>query len=233
MFFSKNTPLSGSVVGTIYSQKSLDAALRLARGEVDFLEIRVDEFASKAARLEKALGGLQAPLILTVRHPKEGGAGELGTARRRELFELFLPYAALIDVELRSAVALRDVLAIARARGVKVILSHHDFRRTPPLEMLNELRAKAAELGATVFKLAAVARTPAEEARLLGFLAEPRASRTGLKLAVMGMGRYGKVSRLALGASGSVLNYGYLAEPQVSGQWPAVLLKERLRELEE
>ncbi|XHR28766.1 MAG: type I 3-dehydroquinate dehydratase [Chthoniobacteraceae bacterium] len=231
MFFSKNTLLSGSVVGTIYSQDSLEAALRLSPGEVDFLEIRVDELAAKAARLEKALAGLQAPLILTVRHPGEGGAGELGTARRRELFERFLPHAALVDVELRSAGALGGVIEAAQARGAGVILSHHDFHRTPPLEKLEELRAKAAELGATVFKLAAVARTPAEAARLLGFLAAPRASRK-LKLAVMGMGRYGKVSRLALGASGSVLNYGYLAEPQVSGQWPAVLLKERLRELE-
>ena len=52
----------------------------------------------------------------------------------------------------------------------------------------------------------------------------------GLPLAVMGMGAFGKVSRLALGKSGSVLNYGYLDKPQVSGQWPAALLKERLRE---
>jgi 3-dehydroquinate dehydratase I len=230
MFFSKKGPPPGSVVGTIYSQGSLEAALRLSPGEVDFLEVRVDEFASKAARLEKALAGLCAPLIVTVRHPLEGGAGKLPAAQRRELFERFLPHAALIDVELRSAAALGAVIDAARAQKTGVILSHHDFRRTPALEKLTALREMAAEAGATVFKVAAVAQAPTEAARLLGFLTSP--GPRGLKLAVMGMGRYGKMSRLALGFAGSVLNYGYLAEPQVSGQWPAVVLKQRLKELE-
>jgi 3-dehydroquinate dehydratase-1 len=52
-----------------------------------------------------------------------------------------------------------------------------------------------------------------------------------LPLSVMGMGAYGKVSRLLLARAGSVLNYGYLDEPQVSGQWEATLLKQRLAEL--
>jgi 3-dehydroquinate dehydratase-1 len=47
----------------------------------------------------------------------------------------------------------------------------------------------------------------------------------------MGMQKLGKVSRLTLAVAGSRLNYGYLGEPQVSGQWPARLLKQRLAEL--
>ncbi len=229
MFFSKKIkcPLPGSVVGTIYSKGSLAAALRLSPGEVDFLELRVDEFALNAAPLEKALPRLCAPLIVTVRHPREGGSGDLSAARRRELFRRFLPHAALVDVELRSADALGDVVDEARSGGVGVILSYHDFRRTPALEKMAALRAKAKAAGAAVFKLAAVANTPAEASRLLAFLA----SGGRPALAVMGMGRFGKMSRLALGGAGSVLNYGYLAEVQVPGQWPAVTLKERLREM--
>jgi 3-dehydroquinate dehydratase len=47
----------------------------------------------------------------------------------------------------------------------------------------------------------------------------------------MGMGRFGKISRLLLAQTGSVLNYGYLDRPNASGQWEAVLLKKRLAEL--
>ena len=47
----------------------------------------------------------------------------------------------------------------------------------------------------------------------------------------MGMGEFGKVSRLALASAGSVLNYGYLGDAQLPGQWPAVELKRRLQEL--
>ena len=47
----------------------------------------------------------------------------------------------------------------------------------------------------------------------------------------MGMGRLGKISRLLLAQAGSVLNYGYLDQPNASGQWEATLLKKRLAEL--
>lgn len=229
MFFPnlERLPAPGAVVGTIYSRGSLEAALRLSPGDVDYLEARVDEFARAPRLLEEALPRLAAPVIVTVRDPREGGAGGLDTARRRALFQRFLPHAALVDVELRSAKALGDVLDAARSRGVGVILSHHDFRRTPALSRMRALRAAAS--GAAVFKLAAEAASPADAARLLDFLAARGPQWP--KLAVMGMGRFGKASRLTLGSAGSVLNYGYLAEPQVSGQWPAVLLKERLKEL--
>ena len=50
-------------------------------------------------------------------------------------------------------------------------------------------------------------------------------------LSVMGMGRFGKISRLLFAQAGSVLNYGFLHSPQVTGQWPARLLKKRIEEL--
>ncbi len=54
-----------------------------------------------------------------------------------------------------------------------------------------------------------------------------------LPLSVMGMGRFGKISRLLLAQAGSILNYGYLDRPNASGQWEARLLKCRLAELAE
>ena len=65
---------------------------------------------------------------------------------------------------------------------------------------------------------------------LLDFLTARRAAAPALS--VMGMGAYGKVSRLVFARAGSVLNYGFLDRVQVPGQWPAELLKARLAELE-
>jgi 3-dehydroquinate dehydratase-1 len=42
-----------------------------------------------------------------------------------------------------------------------------------------------------------------------------------LPLALMGMGRLGMASRVMLAAAGSVLNYGWLHRPNVTGQWSA------------
>jgi 3-dehydroquinate dehydratase-1 len=47
----------------------------------------------------------------------------------------------------------------------------------------------------------------------------------------MGMGALGRVSRLLLAQLGSVLNYGYLDQATVPGQWPAARLRELIREL--
>ena len=224
------TPFAGAVVGTIPNPNALAAALRLPKRAVDFLEVRVDAFPNGAAldALEKSLPRLKMPLIITVRHPLEGGQLPLTLAQRRALFARFLPYASLVDVELRSAAQLRSITTKARAKGVGVILSHHDFRKTPPLTRLRALCQAAASTGCTVFKLATVTHTARDLVTLLEFLTAHRPAAP--ELAVMGMGELGKISRLALGKTGSVLNYGYLDKPQVAGQWPAALLKERLRE---
>jgi 3-dehydroquinate dehydratase-1 len=230
---------SGAVIGTIHSPASLKAAQKLKKGAVDFLELRVDAFSesdSLLAQLKKAAPGLLAPLVVTVRDPKEGGVNALSAVRRRALLREFFEYASLIDVELRSTgkkSGFSELLGEARERGIGLIFSHHDFRTTPPLERLQELAARAGEAGATVFKVATMAKTASAFSTLLEFLALHSEGREkpGMKLAVMGMGEFGKISRLALGSAGSVLNYGYLHKPQVSGQWPAELLKDRLREL--
>jgi 3-dehydroquinate dehydratase-1 len=234
MFFSKQvlSLIPGAVVGTVWSASSLALGLKLRNGALDFLELRVDAFAAEGVdldRLEQQVARLKIPLIVTVRHPLEGGAGALKIAERRALFARFLPYASLVDLELRSVEALRELMAQAHAQKVGVILSHHDFLKTPSLARLRELRRKATFAGASVFKLACTAQTARDLAVLVDFISNARPASPAL--AVMGMGEFGKISRLTLGRAGSVLNYGYLDQAQVPGQWPAQLLKERLAEL--
>jgi 3-dehydroquinate dehydratase I len=203
------------------------AALRLRAGIVDLLELRVDHFADDPAPLLRAAPRLAAPLIVTVRHPAEGGQNALATARRRELYAQFLPFAACIDVELRSAKRLAATIAAARAAGVLVILSAHDFRATPSVSALREFEVCAYSAGADLCKIATRADTPAALDRLLTLFAKP----PPLPLAVMAMGRFGKISRLLFAQAGSVLNYGYLAAGNAPGQWPAARLRELLAEL--
>jgi 3-dehydroquinate dehydratase-1 len=108
-----------------------------------------------------------------------------------------------------------------------LIVSDHHFSRTPALEVLRR-RLKLAQLvEPDVIKVAAAAKSPRDVSRLLDFLVTGPQGR----LAVMGMGPYGQVSRLVLGSCGSVLNYGYLHEALVPGQWEATELKKRLMEV--
>lgn len=235
-------PRPGAVVATVPSQKALEIALSLPAGAVDFFEIRVDSLlfelgeGADTAALKARASELKAPLIVTVRHPEEGGHGELSLERRSALFREFFEIASLVDIEMRSALQLVEEIGETIRTGVGLILSYHDFHATPSLARLSELRQHAEDLGAGTLKIAATANTAADFSVLLQFLTESVAGAQSAKgeplsFAVMGMGSFGKISRLALGHAGSVLNYGYLDDAQVPGQWPALLLKERLTEL--
>ena len=225
---SRDLRVRPKVVAAVHSTGALRRALRLRPGAVGLLEIRVDAFASDPAPLLRALPRLRGPLLITVRHPAEGGAHRLSLARRRALFAQFLPFAQFIDIELRSVKALAPIMAAARARGVGVIVSDHHFKTVPTPARLQHTIRRAHAAGADICKIAALADTPAALARLLALFTAPQP----LPLSVMGMGRFGKISRLLLAQAGSVLNYGYLDQPNASGQWEAVLLQKRLAELE-
>lgn len=214
-------------VGVIQSPANLKTALAFKRKSVDLLEIRADAFANREEPLLEALPKLRHPLILTVRHPAEGGLAPLNATQRRQLFEKYLSFATFIDIEIRSLRSLAPILSEARAMGKGIILSAHDFHKTPSVARLRELVQRAHLANSDVVKIATTTSQPADIARLLSLFEIKHAPR----LSLMGMGPLGKVSRLLFARAGSVLNYGHLGAPQVSGQWPAELLKQRIAEL--
>jgi 3-dehydroquinate dehydratase-1 len=224
---SRDLREKANVVAAVHSPGALKCALKVRPGEVDFLEIRVDNFADNLETLLPALPRLKVPLLVTVRHPAEGGANNLGFPRRRELFSQFLSHATLIDVELRSFEKLAGTVAEARRAGVKVIASVHHFHSTPSTANILRAIRRAHAAGADICKVAALANTPTALGQLLAVLGK----KLPLPVSVMGMGRFGKISRLLLAQAGSVLNYGYLDRPNASGQWEARTLNTRLAEL--
>jgi 3-dehydroquinate dehydratase-1 len=219
----KNSLLAGrhapAVVGIVDSPAALRAAERLGRGEVDFLEWRADFLGTGIVKSK-------IPWIVTARHPAEGGQNAMSaTARREALLEL-LPAAALVDVEIRSLGGMEKVLSEARKASVGVIASFHDFQKTPPAARLEDLLKQADDAGADILKIATNTNTPGDVARLLDLL-----EKSPLPLAVMGMGPLGMASRVMLAAAGSVLNYGWLHQPNVTGQWSAKDLRGILKKI--
>jgi len=219
-----------AIVGTIHSVASLAEGLTLEKPACDWLELRVDNFFPKhISKLLKAAHCLRIPPIVTIRHTSEGGMAKgMTTPRRRTLFTAFLTVAGLFDIELRQARAMAPVLAQAREAHVGVILSYHNFHRTPPARQLRDLACKAQDAGANIFKVATLANDPRDLATLIQFLANEKST---MPIAAMGMGRFGKISRLVLAEAGSCLNYGFIGKPNASGQWPVALLKARIAEL--
>jgi len=203
------------VVGVIASRADLDQAVRMRRPP-DLFELRLDRLPGMADQVESALPKLRRPLIITARHPHEGGANKLRLRQRRDLLARFLKHAGYIDVELRSARALRALLAIAKTKNVRRIISFHNFKSTPSEKILAAKARKAKSQGADIFKVATRTDTPIELERLLELITS---SRLDLALAVMGIGRLGAISRVLLTRAGSVLIYASLgAATDVEGQ---------------
>lgn len=205
--------MTPKIVGVIFSGSDLRRALRI-RKPPHLFELRLDRLAGGLGEIRAAISRLPAPFIITARHPAEGGANNLSTARRRALLLEFLPWARYVDVELRSVPALRPVLAKAAAQKVATILSFHDFQSTPRPAELDRIAAHAISSGARLVKVATRTDTRIELDTLLGFFKRHRRTR----VVAMGMGKLGRASRLELARRGCVLNYVHLGSRAAPGQ---------------
>jgi len=212
------------VVGVIASRADLDRAVRMRRPP-DLFEVRLDCLVRLVEQLENKLKRLRAPVIITARHPREGGANKLSLRQRRNLLTRFLPHARYVDVELRSAFALDSFLRLAEQKKVRRIISFHNFKSTPPPRILST-KARAAEAhGANIFKVATRTDTPVQLARLLSFITNKNVD---LPVSAMGIGKLGAISRVLLARAGSALVYGSIARgSDIEGQ----LSLEQLRAL--
>ncbi|HEX4667335.1 MAG TPA: type I 3-dehydroquinate dehydratase [Chthoniobacterales bacterium] len=202
------------VVGVIASPTALARAARLRRPP-DLIELRLDALRHSLGEIERALPRLRVPLILTARHPAEGGRGRLSLAARRALLLRFLPHAAFVDLEFRSVRQMPALLDEIRRCRLGLIISRHDLGRTASLGDLRRFAHSAAAFHPAILKIATRTETPAELERLLVFFEEHRSR---LPIAAMGLGRLGEESRRRLARLGSALTYISLDRPVVAGQ---------------
>ncbi|MCP5541724.1 MAG: type I 3-dehydroquinate dehydratase [Akkermansiaceae bacterium] len=221
------------VVATVHRPEDLQFLARADPGPLcDVLEFRLDNLAPIAAAAADTAAKLARqgfPLLITARHPAEGGANDLSVAERESLLRQFLPLATLIDIEVRALDELSGVLASARDEGVTVVASSHDFDGTPPASAWRAARDCARNAGAEVLKLALRLDRLPDLFELAAWVESLRSS--GENIAAMGMGPLGKLSRLMLARAGSCLNYGFLEKANAPGQWPASELKRLLAEI--
>ncbi len=204
----------GRIVGVIADRAALLTASRLRRPP-DLLELRLDALRDDLDEIERVLPALPAPLILTARHPAEGGCHALSAAARRNLLRRFLPAAAWLDLELRSAAQMQPLITAVRQRKIGLILSWHDFHDTPAPAALHRALARAIALGADIFKIATRTDDPRQLSRLLAFVAEHQHT---FPIAAMGMGARGAESRRRLLPFAPALSYVALGRPNALGQ---------------
>lgn len=216
-----------NVVGVFHSQKrkKLEHLIDAVLG-VDIIELRLD-LLDQLPRL-KIIANSHKPLIVTARHPEEGGRKNLTLEKRLKLLKISVPLASLVDLELQFWEELSPILQIARRFRVRIIASFHNFSETPSVNELLKKADQAKQCGADIFKVATYLNRPSDLACLLQLLERTSSI---LPVAAMGMGPLGMASRLVLAQCGSIFNYGWLVCPMALGQWEATKLAKRIKEV--
>lgn len=221
-------PRKPSVVAVIASLRDFAEIANLPAESFDLCELRLDLLYRTSEEIETLSREIKSPKIVTVRDPGEGGANALPDATRLELFERWLPDCDLIDVEFRNLDRYKELIERAEANGRQVIVSFHDFVNTPPIERLQEMLDTCEMRDSRIFKVATNTSRWQDLETLIRFVQ----CNSAMRVAAVGMGEFGKLSRLILPRLGSELVYGSLSAAVAPGQWPVTELARILAEIE-
>jgi len=218
-------PLNGMTEEGIMSQ--LSSALK---EPCDLLEWRADYYLAYQdtmtwqPMLSKIRSKTKKPLIFTLRSESEGGQSAL---RRSDALALLRDVCEqgdvdFVDIELFEEDGSLDEAKIeflvetAHSNNKKVILSNHDFDKTPDLDAIIKRLHAMERLGADLPKVAYMPLAEEDVAVLLEAARIVSAEFMHKPFVAISMGEIGKQSRISGGAYGSAITFA--AAPSNDGQ---------------
>lgn len=196
--------------------------------DFDILEWRVDHFADIASRnavLEavRAIREImpQTPLLFTFRSANEGGEQAISTdayiALNRAAIDSGL--VDMIDLELFTGDELvKATVEYAHLNDVKVIMSNHDFHKTPSEEEIVKRLCKMQALGADIPKIALMPQSRSDVLTLLAATLKMQEQYADRPVITMSMSKTGVISRLAGEVFGSAATFGAVKKASAPGQ---------------
>ncbi len=180
-----------------------------ARG-ASIIEMRVDCFDQDIEKTVDYIHRVREwsglPIIGTIRENIRTKANRLA------LFQKILPSVDAIDIEIDADIN-KEVIEAAETKTV--IVSEHDFQKTPDDATLHQIVDQAVEQGADIVKIAVTARSRDDVTRLLRFTQD-----TETPIVTMAMGEQGAISRVTAPLFGSLLTYSFAVESVAPGQIP-------------
>ena len=137
-----------------------------------------------------------------------------------------------VDVEyFRNADKIAKVIATANAKGVTVVMSNHDFDKTPAKEEIESRLIGMKKLGAHVAKLACMPQSAKDVLTLLAATEQVKSQYPDEPIITMSMGKLGAVSRISGEVFGSALTFGSAKKASAPGQIEVTVLQKILETL--
>lgn len=203
-------------VKTDDSERVRKAILFSQRLGANLVELRLDYAREEDyENIIRLVEGSKIGCVATVRPVYEGGVYEGDEEKRLQLFKKMLeaPFK-YVDIEYGSSIR-KNVVKLAKGRGVGVILSYHDWEETPSISRLERLLAEMRRHGADVYKMVTTVNNPVDEATLLSFILGHAKK---MRLVCFGMGDKGIATRIVSPLLGGFMTYASYDEALAPGQ---------------
>lgn len=205
--------------------KKIQSTLRKALQKSDYAEVRFDFL--KPDQVPDALQLIQDSLsrcICTLRPKSEGGRFEGSEQNRISILKMIAEYRPyLLDLEFSTLAKNKSLLEYVRRTGTKILVSWHDFRRTPGFSTLYSTMQKMKKISQNV-KIVTMAKSVSDATTVLSLY---RKQDSGL--IAFSMGDHGRISRILCMELGSPFTYVSLGKPVAPGQFSVDEVKSIIR----
>lgn len=206
----------------------ISEAKGLEKIKFDIVEWRID-FYKEVTDIEKVKSVLkelrkllrETPILFTFRSKKEGGEAHIS----KEYYVKLNCEAAktkevdLIDVELFTGDEyIKEIVEEAHNNDVKVVISNHDFYKTPDKEEIISRLVRMKELNADIPKIAVMPQSESDVLTLLCATNEMKEKYRNIPIITMSMAGMGLISRIAGEFFGSALTFGAADKASAPGQ---------------
>lgn len=215
-------PIVAETMSDIFSQ-----ARGMQRKRFDIVEWRIDWFEKyhdldTVRRASRILHGIldDQPFLFTFRTEKEGGKRPIDPEYYIKLNQVAAEehLVDMIDIELFSGDdVVKQLVDIAHRANMPVVISSHDFKKTPSQEELVDRMKHAEALGADILKIAVMPQNKLDVLTLLS-ATEQMSRESNKPLITMSMGKDGIISRLCGEIFGSAVTFGTIGMASAPGQ---------------
>ena len=211
------------MICTTIQNRTLEEIIGLLEGSeprIQMAEIRLDRCPLDIEEIESLFSSSDTPLVATCRVVDDGN----GTWEEAEekLTTAVEAGAAFLDLEIEAPKEVGKRLRRACTEyGTTMIRSSHFFAGTPSDNVLRNTVEKCRKFGGEIVKIAAMAKSGEDVARVLGLYSQEQTSQRQAELIAFSMGETGRASRLECLRLGSPFTYAALNDNEAAapGQW--------------
>lgn len=211
------------MICTTIQNRTLEEIIGLLEGSeprIQMAEIRLDRCPLDIEEIESLFSSSDTPLVATCRVVDDGN----GTWEEAEekLTAAVEAGAAFLDLEIEAPKEVGKRLRRACTEyGTTMIRSSHFFAGTPSDDVLRNTVEKCRKFGGEIVKIAAMAKSGEDVARVLGLYSQEQTTQRQVELIAFSMGETGRASRLECLRLGSPFTYAALNDNEAAapGQW--------------